>query len=240
MKILDARVNWNIRFANMPELQVLVDELPNIDDMHFTAYGNLYISMKEGYVLAYHSGEHYTLIKQKNGEYKTVTGFNIDITKGFRGDVGFGSRHIEITMYDGEKRVLCGHWWGNSESQNKLVPWPLQHMECTFCESKRAWDRGYTYSSGFIGLGYAHAAVREFIGPEVEIRLDPWWKAHEREYWSPQRIDHNGEVMPKDTWCHNDAVEALLDFYMRTSELYAFRGDHGIPFENPNQARRRA
>lgn len=48
MKILAARIDWRHQWSNVPELNVLVDRLPDVSELRFVEKNGLYLSVWDG------------------------------------------------------------------------------------------------------------------------------------------------------------------------------------------------
>lgn len=83
MKILKARVDWMKDFDNHPNLVVLVDAIPNSDELVYNEIKGIYYSIKDGYA-SY-------LYYVKPGD-------------------GFAGRVFTVKMVDGTSRDLKGPW----------------------------------------------------------------------------------------------------------------------------------
>lgn len=87
MKVEKYAINWNFAYANEPDIQLFVDELPDHGDLVYEKKDDCYFAETEdGYVDFYYYSR--------------------------PGD-GFGGRHFNITVEDGDmlkKEVLIGPW----------------------------------------------------------------------------------------------------------------------------------
>ena len=85
MKIIGAKVRWNLEWGNYPDLEVLVDELPNRGLLRYQHKENCYFAeLPDGYVSFY-----YWTGQQSQG---------------------YGGSHFPITMADGSQVILKGPW----------------------------------------------------------------------------------------------------------------------------------
>jgi len=50
LKIIKAKIEWGLKYANAPNIRLLVDELPSRDDLRYEQRGCLYFAEKDGYV----------------------------------------------------------------------------------------------------------------------------------------------------------------------------------------------
>lgn len=89
MEVLNAKVDWNLRWANAPSLYLLVDKIPV--GMVYEQKGSLYFAEKEG----------------------LVDFFYYD-----RPDQGYGGRKFHLKMKDGSEKMLIGPWSSNSSAMN--------------------------------------------------------------------------------------------------------------------------
>ena len=94
MKILKAKVDWMKDWDNHPNLVVLVDKIPNHDDLRFNQQGGMYWAIKDGYAsyLYYtHPGE------------------------------GFAGRVFTLKMVDGTTQELKGPWSSRAGCVNTVL-----------------------------------------------------------------------------------------------------------------------
>ena len=132
MKILKGRVDWKEGRANRPRLYLLVDRLPNLDDMRFREREGFYFAERDGYCSFF----------------------------SYRGPGnGFGGAHFPITMVDGEKRVLKGPWSSSSSTMNEHGFGPC--MEAAFSALPDAFEEGHGVRTGavLVSLLRDHASV---------------------------------------------------------------------------------
>jgi hypothetical protein len=94
MKILKGRVDWMEGRGNRPNLYLLVDAVPCVDD------------------LRYHATDDGIYFAELGGFCKFYS------WRGGKGH-GFGGDHFPITLVDGEKRVLQGPWSSSSSTVNE-------------------------------------------------------------------------------------------------------------------------
>ena len=83
MKILAARVRWNESWGNTPDMEVLVDNMPDESSMVFEEKAGLYLAIQNGYASYMYYNE--------------------------PGD-GYGGRVFTVKMQDGSIRRLTGPW----------------------------------------------------------------------------------------------------------------------------------
>jgi hypothetical protein len=112
MKVLDARLSMFLdkrgrRYANAPDLDLLVDRVPSTDDFRFNFApptngdrGGLFWAENDGLYLTYfHDGTP-------------------------RNHGGLGGSAINLTMVDGSHRVIAGPWCGNPRMATKDYDFP--------------------------------------------------------------------------------------------------------------------
>ena len=122
MKILKMKVKWNEGLGNSPELQVLVNRIPESDEMIYEHKDGLYFAERTGYVRFYavsHSGN------------------------------GFGGREFKLKMKDGKEVTLKGPWSSRSAIMNQMG---FTHsMEVHITDNPEKYERGY-FMSGNITM----------------------------------------------------------------------------------------
>lgn len=121
MQIVKGRVNWREHWDNRPEIFVLVDKLPNEDDLVYERRGNIYYAEKDGYAtfLQYDSPSN-----------------------------GFGGRHFKLKMKDGSIALLKGPWSSSSNAANHHGFGPCVDVAIT--DKPDVWERGHTFFSGHV------------------------------------------------------------------------------------------
>jgi hypothetical protein len=143
MKVLDARVNWNIGWNNDPELEILVGKIPDSADLRYEAKGGIYFAELEGYVsFFYHSGEP----EQQEG---------------------YGGRSFALTMKDGSTVVLKGPWSSRSACANAVGFTPS--VEVSIFTSSESWLRGFTAFAGHITEELYLSTVERFFTGTVKV-----------------------------------------------------------------------
>lgn len=116
MNIFKGRVDWKEGLGNRPDLRLLVDEIPSLDMLRFDLRDSYYFAERGGYCQFFsHHG---------NGNNR-----------------GFGGAKFEITMRDGERRILEGPWSSNSSTMNEHDFGPC--MEASFTTDADAFKRGH-------------------------------------------------------------------------------------------------
>lgn len=124
MKILNARVNEMVGYANPPHLELLVDTL----DHEFTYrakqtdHGTAYFAETEGHVRFFHHSP--------NNER------------------GYGGYVFHITLTDGTTRNVRGPWSSNGEQMEKYFG--IQTESVSITDDPAVFERGYTFRAGHI------------------------------------------------------------------------------------------
>ena len=126
MKILDATVRWNEKYSlNDPELAILVDKVPDWEQMTFSQRGSLYFAEQAGYVKFY-----------------SWTGGQQE---------GYGGDHRTIRLQTkGQvvRRVLRGPWSSRAGVMNQAGFTPS--IDCLLTTDPNVLKRGWTYSHASI------------------------------------------------------------------------------------------
>jgi hypothetical protein len=94
MIIVGAEVKDNHEWANTPDLRVIVDKVPSINDFYFTRKGSLYYAEREDGAVMFYS-------------------HNV------RNETGYGKRVFTLQMKDGTVKTLKGPWSSNSDCMNR-------------------------------------------------------------------------------------------------------------------------
>ena len=131
MKVLDAKVNWNQRWASDPTLKVLVDRLPSRDELVYEQKDTLYYAHKDGYVSFFHYS---------------------------KPDDGYGGRKFELKMKDGSVKILVGPWSSREGVMNAAGFIPC--VGCPITDEEKVWEEGLTFYGGSISLLKAIDAAR--------------------------------------------------------------------------------
>lgn len=140
MKLLNAKINWNEHFMNAPDLQVLVDEIPSLEDMVFTERNGLYLAIRNGFAMFF--------------AYDGPSD-------------GYGGRSFRLKMADGSIRTLVGPWSSRSSCVNAAFP-ETPVMEVSLCANPAAFDLGYTFMAAACTLDFARKAVKKAHAHLVE------------------------------------------------------------------------
>lgn len=182
MNVLEARVNWYEGYANNPELQVLVDEIPKRADLEYhmiqaDKHGVMYHADKDGYV---------------SFMYECFTD-----------RAGYGGRSFNITVHadtpeGGTMDVeVVGPWSSRAGVINHIFrDKPENHcVEVTMTDDPIAWERRYTFMSGAINLSLAIEALDLIRDPSklpiILEKLDEMERAKPgTESWTRQDITY--------------------------------------------------
>jgi len=119
MKILKSRVDPMEGFANDPQLYILVDKMPPLDELVYERKGDCYFAEKDGYVRFF--------FYAKPGP-------------------GYGGREFHIKVKEGDKvieKVLKGPWSSRSGVMNKLGFTPC--LEVAITDDPKVFERGHTF-----------------------------------------------------------------------------------------------
>ena len=121
MKLLKAKVDWMEKFGNDPRLKVLVDKVPNKEDLRYSYKNGLYYAELDGYVSFF----------------------------SYRGPGnGFGGNVFDIVMTDGRNVSLVGPWSSRAAVANSVGFGPC--LDVSITENPDSYERGYTFCSGHI------------------------------------------------------------------------------------------
>lgn len=146
MKILNARIRWNLEWANDPDLEVLVDRFPSQDEFEFEQKGRCWFAEKDGAVSFFsHSGE--------------------DVN-----EKGFYSSTFKLRMKDGSIKTLRGPWSSRSGVMNKQGFTPS--VEVRIFEDEESFNRGYTAFAGHITLKLAQKVIKKFLPNVYLVRIE--------------------------------------------------------------------
>lgn len=119
MKVLNARVNWNLEWDNDPHLEVLVDHIPPLEALTFHHHEWAYYAHLDGYV-----------------KFFAYTG---------QGD-GYGGRGFTLNMADGTQKTLKGPWSSRAGAINALrCPGLPPTLDVSMTDDHDVWLRGYTF-----------------------------------------------------------------------------------------------
>lgn len=161
MKILKARVRWKFQWMNDPELQILVDEIPEdlvYKKIEFETGDAFWFAEKDGYVSYY-----FESIKDRSGFYGRTFHLN-----------------TEDGPYD-----LVGPWSSRSAVANKYFEPKCQ--EVTFTADPEVWERGYTFYAGNI----THEKMWKAVDLIDNVTLKLVKKHDSEEYLIPVLIEND-------------------------------------------------
>ncbi len=143
MKVLDARINWREGWANAPDLELLVDRIPALDEMRFQVHAMwCYFAELDGYISFYIDDPH--------------------------NHWGFAGRHFDLEMVDGSKVILEGPWSSRAGACNKLGLTPSVDVALT--DRPEQWGSGMSLSTGHVTVVLAKEAVEKFC-PDVAAEV---------------------------------------------------------------------
>ena len=143
MKILNARVNWMRGCENYPYVELLVDKLPNNEQLRYEERAHLYLAESDGLVsFMYHSGD------PVNQE-------------------GHGGRRFTLTMKDGNTVTLVGPWSSRSGAANELFP-ECKSIEVSIFTNIDSWDKGHNAYSYHVRWKVLRDAVAKYV-PDVRL-----------------------------------------------------------------------
>jgi len=120
MRVIAGRVDWMPRWANRPELKLLVDRICGIDEMVFSERDGLCYAELDGDV-------HFLYDDPSNPQ-------------------GFGGREFKIRMVDGSERILSGPWSSRAGVANMRGFGPC--VDAMLMDDQRQWQKGYTFVAG--------------------------------------------------------------------------------------------
>ena len=132
MKILKARIEWMLKYANAPNIRLLVDKLPDHKDLRYERRGNLYFAEKDGYA---------------------------DFYSYSRPDEGFGGREFRLTMVDGSEAVLKGPWSSRAAVMNGAGFPPTIPVSIT--DDPAVWERGFTFYGAHVTVDFVMPVLKK-------------------------------------------------------------------------------
>lgn len=138
MDVVYAEVDWRHGWANDPNLRVLVDKMPDLDDLRYEKKDELYYAELGGYV------NFFSWNPERDG-------------KGRKEWQGFGGAVFPITLTNGEKVTLRGPWSSRAGVMNSVGFGPC--VEVSLTEDEKAMERGYTFFASAISLDLANKAA---------------------------------------------------------------------------------
>lgn len=136
LKIIDAKINWNIGVANQPKLRILVDKIPQMEVMTFKVKEQTYLAQLGGYVRYF--------------SYR-----------GPGNDGGFYGTEFKINLHRGEDQVipftLKGPWSSRAGVVNTVFD--EQIMDVSITDNPDRFEQDRMYYSGAITLDMALQAI---------------------------------------------------------------------------------
>lgn len=132
MNVLDAKMDWNLGYANPPKLKLLVDNYP--EDLIYEKKGNLYFAHKEGY----------------------ASFFKVDPND----HSGFGGRVFHIKVKEGgeiREVSLRGPWSSRPGVMNRYFHPHV--VDVSYTNDPKVWERGYTFFGGAVSVPLAMKAI---------------------------------------------------------------------------------
>ena len=135
MKVIKARINWNDGYANAPELQILVDRIPELSEFVFNKKGPLYFAELDG----------------------AVKFFYYD-----RPGDGYGGCNFTVKLDTGEEVILKGPWSSNSVAMNSAGF--TDSIPVSMTDKPEAFEKGYTFYASHITVDLAKEACKKIQG----------------------------------------------------------------------------
>jgi hypothetical protein len=129
MKPLACHINWNGQLG--PEVQILVDKMPDHKELRYRTKDGIYLAEKDGYVSFYY------WVKPDNG---------------------FGGREFPLTMEDGTTRTLIGPWSSNPTSVRQIMG--FDSIDVSLVDDPESFMRGYTLFSAHVTPEFFLEALR--------------------------------------------------------------------------------
>lgn len=180
MKIVSAQVNWDL--GTRPVLGIIVDKIPNPEDLRYVRSNHLWYAELDGYVSFFSW-------REKEGD-----------------NGGFGSNKYDITMVDGRKKTLIGPWSSRAGAMNQCGFGPC--VDVDLYEEGTPWLVGRAVSLAFASeaiaqcpLPYAEIlAYKRFNPPKigdimgVVLSLRPH---HDEPVWDPALVLRDGHYWHK-------------------------------------------
>lgn len=156
MRVIKAKVRWNVRYTNHPEFMILAADWPANDEFKYVERESVYYAENHGAVDMF--------------------------SYGGPGD-GYGGRVFPITMVDGQKRELkgpfsCRAGWVNhlvmSEYYNSHLKEPKEAFPCAdvlMFTDETAYERGWTACIASVTLPHLLRACKL-----ADVELVVVWK----------------------------------------------------------------
>lgn len=144
MNILEIKVNWMLGHGQPPRLQLLVEDVPDYQDLKYFTVNpapghDLYWAELDNYVDFYH----------------------------YRGPgKGFGGQEFNLPMVDGGHTLLAGPYSGSAAQMNEYFP---RCAAVDFTDSLRAFIRGWTFSQCHMLVDFVDEALKR-LRPELTLK----------------------------------------------------------------------
>jgi hypothetical protein len=159
MRILALKVDWHEKFANDPSLKVLVNKMPEREELRYLCLEErMYFAEKDGYVNFF--------VHQP------------------RDETGYGGRTFNVTMLDGTKRSIKGPWSSRSGCFNRMLNIP-QCVECAITDDPTTYQRGFTFYAAAITVDLVREHMKSHL-PGLEMRREVKWEGE--VYYIPHPI----------------------------------------------------
>lgn len=141
MKLLNAEVDWMWSWDNDPYLKILVDRIPENEELRYRCHDWCWYAELDGYV------SFFSYVGPSDGFY---------------------GRGFELTMIDGSKKVLVGPWSSRAGAVNQLAPPKLPPvMDVAMTDDEAVWHRGYTFYSGHCTVDLVQEWLDEHIAKPI-------------------------------------------------------------------------
>lgn len=149
MKILAAKIRWNEGYCNNPDLEILVDKIPELKDLDYDVtqvrYGNeksnLYLAIQDGYA-------------------------SFLSWSGKKNDGGYCGQEWQIIV-NGKPVTVKGPWSSRSGVMNKAFK--TQVMEVSITDDLQAYERGYTFCAGAMTVEKVLKEVLPFFHHSITL-----------------------------------------------------------------------
>jgi hypothetical protein len=165
MIIRAARFYGYEKFDNFPQLQILVDKMPSMEDLVYRQTGNMYWAEKDGYV------SHYNYV---------------------RPDRGFGGRQFDLKMIDGSVKTLIGPWHAGERSMYHICPCHSVHLtEEIKCWERGYTFFGCSITTKLFqeAAEIANCTIRKAIRPYIDTPYyTPMPKCAKCSEWSSKKV----------------------------------------------------
>lgn len=139
MKILAARVEWMKGWNNGPNLELLVDRIPQRSEHRYTK-----IPIRD------------------RGDAMYVSELDAAVSF-FFSDVadhhGYGGSSFDLTMVDSTVETIIGPWSSRAGSVNSMIDVEHHVLDVSMTESAVTFERGHTFSAGAVSLAAVKTAL---------------------------------------------------------------------------------